>query len=81
MEIKNVIFLYDNVINCLKFVSSEIEIGKIIIIIGLNGCGKLILFSVMFRNYVFSSGEVIFDGKVIGEYKLKEFVRKLVVVY
>ncbi|EMN7728473.1 ABC transporter ATP-binding protein [Bacillus cereus] len=81
MEIKNVTFSYDNVTNRLKSVSSEIEIGKITTIIGPNGCGKSTLLSVMSRNYVPSSGEVILDGKAISEYKPKEFARKLAVVH
>ena len=81
MEIKNVTFSYDNVTNRLKSVSSEIEIGKITTIIGPNGCGKSTLLSVMSRNHAPSSGEVILDGKAIGEYKPKEFARKLAVVH
>lgn len=81
MEIKNVTFSYDNVTNRLKSVSSEIEIGKITTIIGPNGCGKSTLLSVMSRNHVPSSGEVILDGKAISEYKPKEFARKLAVVH
>lgn len=81
MEIKNVTFSYDNVTNRLKSVSSEIEIGKITTIIGPNGCGKSTLLSVMSRNHVPSSGEIIFDGKSISEYKPKEFARKLAVVH
>ncbi|AOM13210.1 MULTISPECIES: ABC transporter ATP-binding protein [Bacillus cereus group] len=81
MEIKNVTFSYDNITNRLKSVSSEIEIGKITTIIGPNGCGKSTLLSVMSRNHVPSSGEVILDGKAISEYKPKEFARKLAVVH
>lgn len=81
MEIRNVTFSYDNVTNRLKSVSSEIEIGKITTIIGPNGCGKSTLLSVMSRNHVPSSGEVILDGKAISEYKPKEFARKLAVVH
>ncbi|HDX9491771.1 ABC transporter ATP-binding protein [Bacillus thuringiensis] len=81
MEIKNVTFSYDNVTNRLKSVSSEIEIGKITTIIGPNGCGKSTLLSVMSRNHVPSSGEVILDGKAISEYKPKELARKLAVVH
>ncbi|WP_182811979.1 ABC transporter ATP-binding protein [Bacillus sp. ME78] len=81
MEIKNVTFSYDNATNRLKSVSSEIEIGKITTIIGPNGCGKSTLLSVMSRNHVPSSGEVILDGKAISEYKPKEFARKLAVVH
>ncbi|HFK1530040.1 TPA: ABC transporter ATP-binding protein [Bacillus cereus] len=81
MEIKNVTFSYDNVTNRLKSVSSEIEIGKITTVIGPNGCGKSTLLSVMSRNHVPSSGEVILDGKAISEYKPKEFARKLAVVH
>lgn len=81
MEIKNVTFSYDNVINRLKSVSSEIELGKITTIIGPNGCGKSTLLSVMSRNHAPSSGEVMLDGKAISEYKPKEFARKLAVVH
>ena len=35
----------------------------------------------MSRNHAPSSGEVILDGKAIGEYKPKEFARKLAVVH
>ncbi|MED0888195.1 ABC transporter ATP-binding protein [Bacillus mycoides] len=81
MEIKNVTFSYDNVTDRLKSVSSEIEVGKITIIIGPNGCGKSTLLGVMSRNHDPRSGEVMLDGKAISQYKPKEFARKLAVVH
>jgi iron complex transport system ATP-binding protein len=81
MEIKNVTFSYDNVMDRLKSVSSEIELGKITTIIGPNGCGKSTLLGVMSRNHNPRSGEVMLDGKAISQYKPKEFARKLAVVH
>lgn len=81
MEVKNITFSYDKKNNQLQSVSSQIAQGKVTTIIGPNGSGKSTLLSVMARNHLPQSGEVILDGKAIAVYKPKEFARKLAIVH
>ncbi|GGE69022.1 ABC transporter ATP-binding protein [Priestia taiwanensis] len=81
MEIKNVVFSYDNVRDQLKDITVGIEQGKVTTIIGPNGCGKSTLLNVMSRNYTPRQGSIILDGKEISTYKAKEFAKKLAVVH
>ncbi|WP_028563186.1 ABC transporter ATP-binding protein [Paenibacillus pinihumi] len=81
MEIKDVVFSYDQKTEHLKKVSSVIQHGKVTTIIGPNGCGKSTLLGVMSKNYEPKSGEVLLDGKAISSYKPKELAKKLAVVH
>lgn len=46
-------------------VDLKIEEGKIIVFIGVNGCGKLIIFKLFVRLMVLKSGMVLLEGKDI----------------
>ena len=81
MDFKEITFSYDNKINRLDNVASEIKKGEITTIIGPNGCGKSTLLGVLSNNHLPQKGQVILDGKKIGEYKPKELAKKLAVVH
>lgn len=80
MEIKNIIFSYQDKVERLKNVSTTIEKGKITTILGPNGSGKSTLLSVLSTYNLPEQGEVIFNGKSLYDYKPKELARKLSVV-
>lgn len=81
MEIKDITFAYQDNINRLHHVNSEIKKGEITTIIGPNGCGKSTLLGVMTNNYQPQEGQIILDGKVINKYKPKELAKTLGVVH
>ena len=59
-------------VTALKDVSFEIKEGEIFGIIGMSGAGKSTLVRTLNRLEEVTSGEVVFDGKVLGELKPKE---------
>ena len=59
-------------VTALKEVSFEIKEGEIFGIIGMSGAGKSTLVRTLNRLEEVTSGEVVFDGKVLGELKPKE---------
>ena len=81
MEIKDIMFAYNDKITRLHGVSSEIEKGKITTIIGPNGSGKSTLLGVITNNHQPQNGQVILDGKSINQYKPKELAKILGVVH
>lgn len=54
--------------------------GKVIFIIGFNGCGKLILLKVLFRLLLIKEGKINLDGKSIYVIFMKEIVKKIVIL-
>ena len=59
-------------VTALKDVSFEIKEGEIFGIIGMSGAGKSTLVRTLNRLEEVTSGEVVFDGKALGELKPKE---------
>lgn len=43
-------------------------------IVGLNGSGKFILLEILVRFFLLDFGDVLLEGKLIFEWKVKEFV-------
>lgn len=80
MEVRNLSFSYGKQ-KVLKEVSLKIEEGKITTILGANGCGKSTLFSLMTKNRYSRKGNIFLSGKNILKLSLKEFARKVAIVY
>lgn len=81
MDIKQVMFSYDNKIMRLKDVNAHIEKGKITTILGPNGSGKSTFMSVLTNNNKPQSGHISLAGKPIHEYKPKELAQTMAVVH
>ena len=81
MDIKNVMFSYDNKVMRLKNVNAHIEKGKITTILGPNGSGKSTFMSVLTNNNKPQSGSISLAGKPIHEYKPKELAQTMAVVH
>ncbi len=71
---KNVSFTYaDTGIQALKNVNFEVKKGQFLAIIGKTGSGKSTLANLMMRMYDVTSGEILVDGKPLGELDLQEY--------
>lgn len=80
MDIKNIVFSYQDQVKRLKNLSTTIEKGKITTILGPNGSGKSTLLSVLSKSNIPQEGEVIFDNQSLYAYKPKELAKKLSLV-
>lgn len=81
MDIKDVMFSYDNKIMRLKNVNAHIEKGKITTILGPNGSGKSTLMSVLTNNNKPQSGQITLANKPIQHYRPKELAQTMAVVH
>lgn len=79
MKVKHVHFSYGKN-KILNGVSFQIEEGKVTTIMGVNGCGKSTLFSLMTKNLYPAKGNIFLKGKNILNLNLKEFARKVAIV-
>src|SRR5690625_4591548 len=81
MEIKDITFAYQDKVNRLHQINSEIKQGEITTIIGPNGSGKSTLLGVMTNHHQAQKGQIILDGKDMNQYKLKELAKIVGVVH
>lgn len=61
----------------LKDVTLEFPKGKVVTVIGQNGCGKSSLLKTVSRAVKPAAGSVVFNGKPLKEYGTKEIARKI----
>lgn len=64
----------------LRDVSFQAKPGEFWAIVGANGAGKSTLMKLLSREHTPTSGQIVFDGKDIKKYKLKELARKRAVL-
>ncbi|MBM6618928.1 ABC transporter ATP-binding protein [Bacillus suaedaesalsae] len=76
VEVKNVSKQYGNK-RVVENVSIQIEKGKITSFIGPNGAGKSTLLSMISRLLSKDTGEILIDGKEVGEYKSNDLAKKI----
>lgn len=81
MIIDQISMSYDGKRKHLDNVSTELAKGKITTIIGPNGSGKSTLLSVISRNHMPKTGNVLLDGLNIADFKAKDFAKQLAIVY
>lgn len=65
MEIKEVCYSYDNKRNVLKNINTSFERGKIYAILGVSGCGKTTLLSLLGGLESPTNGEILYNEKNI----------------
>ena len=81
LEIKNLIFSYDGVVNAIDDVSFTLEKGQYVSIIGHNGSGKSTLAKLMIGLIEADSGEIIIEGEVLTEKNVYDIREKLAIVF
>ena len=65
MELKNVVYDYENKKNVLKGINLSVEEGKMYAILGPSGCGKTTLLSLMGGLDSPTNGQILYDGQDI----------------
>ena len=80
-EFRNVTFGYDPQKPVLKNVSFKIKKGENVALVGYNGSGKTTLTSLMLDSYRAQSGEVLFYGHPISEYRYDDIKKQIGVFF
>ncbi len=80
-EIRDAVFGYDKRSTVLNGLNAKIKAGEITAVLGPNGCGKTTLFALLCKALALRSGEILFRGKPLREYRRKEFARLVSVVH
>lgn len=76
LEIKDLKYSYDNKKNILDGINTQMELGKIYAILGISGCGKTTLLSLLGGLDSASKGKILFNGNDITETGLENHRRK-----
>lgn len=75
IEVKNVSFKYPASENyALKNVSFNINSGKSLAVVGMNGSGKTTMIKLLCHLYDIDEGEILLNGKNIKEYDYHEYI-------
>jgi len=72
LQIKNVSFAYEKGFPVLTDVSFEIKPGQVVALVGITGSGKTTVINLIERLYEFETGEILFNGLDIREWKIEE---------
>ncbi len=75
LEIQDLKYSYDNKKNVLNGINAQMELGKIYAILGISGCGKTTLLSLLGGLDNASEGRILFHGKDIDEKGLENHRR------
>lgn len=77
LELDNICFSYNNENQILKNVSFKINKGDMAAIVGRNGAGKSTISKLVCGFYKPTSGRILFDGKDMVDYTIKERSEKI----
>ena len=77
LELDNICFSYNNEKQILKNVSFKINKGYMAAIVGRNGAGKSTISKLVCGFYKPTSGRILFDGKDMVDYTIKERSEKI----
>ena len=77
LELDNINFSYNNEKQILKNVSFKINKGDMAAIVGRNGAGKSTISKLVCGFYKPTSGRILFDGKDMVDYTIKECSEKI----
>lgn len=82
LEFKNVYFKYPSAEKySLQNVNLKIEKGQTVSVVGVNGAGKTTFVKLLLRFYDVTSGEILYNGINIKEYKLESLRLKFATVF
>ena len=79
MEFKDVSFDYGGPL-VLRHINFEVRAGETIGIVGPSGAGKSTLLNLIVRFYDPTSGEVLYDGANLRDFRLKDVYRQIAIV-
>jgi ATP-binding cassette, subfamily B, bacterial len=79
-EFRHASFTYDESQRGLRNISFRIPAGARVGIVGATGAGKTTLLNLLMRFYDPDSGQVLLDGKNIGDYRIADLRRQFAVV-
>jgi len=78
VSFKNVSFRYpDTGIQAIKSISFDVKNGEFLAIIGRTGSGKSTIANLLMRMYDADEGQILLDGKPIGELDLQHFRQQI----
>ena len=77
LELKGLNKIYENGFHAVKDVSYSIGTGKLVGLIGPNGCGKTSMMRCINQMHKISSGDVFIDGESVREKTSAEIARKV----
>ncbi len=80
LEFRGVTFSYAPGRPALEDVSFRVRPGERVAVVGPTGAGKTSLVNVLLRLYPLDRGEVLLDGRPIGEYARSGYLRRLALV-
>ena len=80
IELRNVHFSYDGEREVINNVNITIKKGQTIALVGPSGGGKSTLSELIPRFYDVKSGDILFDGKSVKEYKQESLRKKMSIV-
>ncbi len=81
IEIRDLVFSYDEKVNALDGVSIEIQKGDYVSIIGHNGSGKSTLAKLLIGLMEVNHGEILVDGEALTIDNVYEIRKKLAIVF
>ncbi len=80
IEFRNVWFAYENDYHVLKGLSFHVPAGGSVAFVGATGSGKSTIISLISRFYTISRGDILFDGRSIYDYNLRDLRHYIAVI-
>ncbi|MFX1552146.1 MAG: ABC transporter ATP-binding protein [Promethearchaeota archaeon] len=80
IEIKNLVFYYENHQKVFENFNLSIKAGESLAIVGHTGAGKSSLAKLLARFYEFQAGNILVDGVNIRDYNLKEYRKQIGII-
>ena len=77
LEVRHLNKYYDDGHHAVKDVSFSIPSGKLVGLIGHNGCGKTTMMRCINRMHEFQSGDILIDGETVKDKTITEIAKKV----
>ncbi len=75
LEVRNLNKVYDNGYHAVRDVSYKLPPGKLVGLIGHNGCGKTTMMKCINRMHEFTSGDILIDGDSVRNHSTEEIAK------
>ena len=77
LEIRNLNKVYDDGYHAVRDISYTLPSGKLVGLIGPNGCGKSTMMKCINKMHSITSGDILIDGKSVMEQSIKEIAKQV----